>query len=360
MIRISLLFRCGTVFVACSAITAAALAASSFSNSLTGFTGSSTQPDTQAAVAAAGFSFFDTIAPIDFDSTGAIFDPLNFENDGRNYMRTIESDYANVSFVAEITFVAPNIDIQDGYFGVGSGDANLDFFRVPDFGAPFASVQYWGENEVATPTIELYAIDDNVTKDSVLVDPANGLDDGTHRVRLSFDWFRKAADFSFDFDYAGGPFVADITAPSLDVLPLYKSNGWPTEPARIYFGGDEDIVFKDFQVTVNTAPVVYGDLNNNGTITSADWMILRGNLYADAGGSHFDAYFRGDLTADLAVNQADFVAFKILYEDANGAGSFARMLAGVPEPASHALFLSAALALTVSWRRESLRAAVDC
>jgi hypothetical protein len=92
--------------------------------------------------------------------------------------------------------------------------------------------------------------------------------------------------------------------------------------------------------------VIYGDLNNNGTITSADWMILRANQYADISGNSFEqAYFLGDLTADRKNNHADFVAFKVVYEAANGAGSFARMLAGVPEPSALTLVLGAGLAL---------------
>jgi hypothetical protein len=134
-----------------------------------------------------------------------------------------------------------------------------------------------------------------------------------------------------------------VTVPTVSTLDLYTSNGWPSERGQVYFGGDDGSVYKDFQITVSTSPVVYGDLNNNGTITAADWMILRANQYAEVGGSYQDAYFRGDLTADLANDHDDFVAFKTLYEAANGAGSFARMLASIPEPSSLALFLSAML-----------------
>jgi hypothetical protein len=345
--------RIGLLLPSMLALTEAAMAANSFTNSLTGFTGDSTQAATQTAVAAAGFNFSDVAdsnAAVHFNTSGANFDVSNLGNDGRNYMRTVDTDYANTSFVAEVTIVTPDIDNQDAYFGLGSGSANPDFFRTPDFASEFASVMYWGENEVAEPTLEIGKT--NNAQGNFNLTPAPALGNGTHRVRLSYDWFRKTASFTFDLDYAGGEFNADLAPPAVNTLSLYSATGWPTEPGRVFFGGDENVVFKDFQVTVSSTPVVYGDLNNNGTITSADWMILRTNLYADtSGSSHQQAYFLGDLTADLAINHSDFFAFKILYDNVNGAGSFVEMLASVPEPITLALVVPPALMIVLVRRR---------
>jgi hypothetical protein len=330
-------------------------AASDLTNSLTGFTGNSTQPATQAAVSAAGFNFFDidAVAVVAFDASGAKFGDTVVDNDvDRQYMRTNDSDYANRSFVAEITIVTPDIDVQDAYFGFGSGNANADFFRVPDYLTDNASVHYWGENEIATPTIELYATNNGRTVKSVFIDPATGLGNGTHRVRMSYDWFEKKATFAFDLNYAGGAFSADITGAPVDTSLLYGSDGFPTEASRIFFGGDEQVVFKDFSVDVTTPNLIMGDFNMSDTVTSADWAILRDHLHTNVSSLSFeDAYFLGDLTADKAINQTDFVAFKTIFEDLNGSGSFARMLAGVPEPSSLALVSLAAAMAFVRRRR---------
>ena len=113
--------------------------ATSFSNSLTGFTGDSTVPATQAAVAAAGFNFFSTEGldaeftmdpTIVFGPTGANFGSLYGGDNGRNYMRTNDSDYATVNFVAEIT-VESTATAQQVFIGLGSGDTAL--FGVPDW-----------------------------------------------------------------------------------------------------------------------------------------------------------------------------------------------------------------------------------
>src|SRR3972149_2783793 len=96
------------------ALAATAPAASSLSNSLTGFTGDSTQAGTQAALATAGIEFASTAGldlevgndpTVAFDANGATVGSLWAGDGGRNYMRTIESDYAFSSFVAEVTIV---------------------------------------------------------------------------------------------------------------------------------------------------------------------------------------------------------------------------------------------------------------
>jgi len=352
-------------------------AANSFSNSLTGFTGDSTVPATVSAVATAGFNFSDlgvgTTTPPDpstykvkFGAGGATFGDLQPVNAARNYMRTIATDYANTSFVAEVTITTTNVDKQSVYFGLGSGDANNDFFRTPDFQSSAASIMYWGETEIATPTVEVVLNNDTQGGD-VSETPAPGLGNGTQRVRLTYDWFAKTATFAFDFNYAGGPFTADVTSPAASVLPLYTSGtGFPQEPGRIFFGGDSGSaaneiagpVFKDFHVTVSGSSVIFGDFDSSGgAVTAADWAILRSHKEMDVSNlTRQQAYFLGDLTADLKIDHDDFFAFKSLYETAHGTGSFAQMLASVPEPSTLSLLLISCLAIGRGHRRGMFRA----
>jgi hypothetical protein len=319
-----------------------ASAATSLSNSLTGFTGDSSLPATQAAVAAAGFNFSSTDSPVVFDANGAHFGTLVSENAGRDYMRTIQTDYANISFVAEVTLIIPDSDVppfQSGFLGIGPGD--LGFGRWPDWGSEFSSVMvvpelYEGNHFFKT------LINNNNNFSFGENTEVPGLDNGTHRLRMSLDWFAKTFVFSIDFNYGGGPFVTDYSSPVFPMLPLYGADGWPAEPARIYFGGDDGTAFKDFQVTVSGTPIRYGDLNGDTFINSQDWVIFRTNQATNLSSLTLqDAYFRGDLDANRTNDLNDFVAFKNLFDGANGVGSFAAMLASVPEPAAILLILPA-------------------
>lgn len=343
-----------------------ALGAANITNSLKGFTGNSTEATTRNALNAVGLNVASDLGltedppasgmfvdpTILFDTSGATFGGLYTGNGGRSYIRTNDSDYANHSFVAEITFEASFIDFQDIYFGLGAGNiAPAVASYTPDWQTPNSSVMYWGESEIATPDVTVYVNDDGDGPSTYT--PAPLLGDGTHRARLSYDRYKQAATFSFDFNYAGGAFTADTTAPAVNVSRLYGSDGWATEPARIFFGGDDGMVVKDFQVNVTSAAVVLlGDFDNSGTITAADWNVVRSNQHADLSAlSQHAAYLMGDMTGDLANNYVDFVAFKKLYDDTHGAGSFAAMAAGVPEPSTLVLMLSISLFAVPARRR---------
>jgi hypothetical protein len=74
------------------------------------------------------------------------------------------------------------------------------------------------------------------------------------------------------------------------------------------------------------------DLNRDGHMNAADWAIFKtGQGLSFSGMTPAQAYFLGDLNGDLVHDLRDFVKFRNAYEGANGAGSFAQMLA-VPEP----------------------------
>jgi hypothetical protein len=373
-------WRIGMAMLLLALADSTAIAAVSFSNALTGFTGNSTQPATQMAVAGtggAGFTFHSTLGfteepppgdtytypnidpTVVFDSQGAHFGSLLPGFEGRNYMRTVQADYADYSFVAEVSIVTSDIDFQDAYFGMGAGQAS--YFRTPDWISRNASVMYWGETDLfeeGGPMVRTYFTNNtplgNVDPFAIAT-PAPDLASGTNRVRLTYDWLLKTATFSFDLNY-DGTFEADVTGQSVNVLPLYDTPtlvGWPTEPARIFFGGSDGTLFKDFSVSLTSPRMLMGDFDSSGTLTSTDWMILRANQDADLSGITLEeAYFLGDLNLDRRNDHADFQAFKLYFDSVNGDGSFVAMLAGVPEPQSLLLVLWAVL-LPLTGRRGS-------
>lgn len=87
--------------------------------------------------------------------------------------------------------------------------------------------------------------------------------------------------------------------------------------------------------------VALGDLDLNGVVNAADWALQRDGFGANLGSlAPVEALAHGDLNGDLQNNEYDFAIFKAVYEERNGAGSFAAMLQ-VPEPTAAALSLVA-------------------
>jgi hypothetical protein len=101
-------------------------------------------------------------------------------------------------------------------------------------------------------------------------------------------------------------------------------------------------------------PFHRGDLNFDGDVDVDDWTALLGGVYTKlAEMSPAESYAFGDLDGDADSDFADFRLFKSDFDAANGAGAFDSMVARLPEPASAALALAAALVCMTSRQRSS-------
>ena len=116
------------------------------------------------------------------------------------------------------------------------------------------------------------------------------------------------------------------------VLTLgYDGNDSNTDIGIQPYPSDHRSVVVEFDVPGCT---VAGDLNGDCLFNLSDWAKFRGGQHADlAGRSHSQAYLMGDLNGDFRNDHADFALFKAAFESTNGAGSFAAIVIGVPEPA---------------------------
>ena len=212
-----------------------ALAATSISDPLTSFN--------------AGLYSFSGADPIVYDAGGAHFGTGVSGDSGRSYQRTIDGDYATLGFTAEITFSVTS-DEQAVFFGLGTGDPGI--FGTPDWGTQFSSASFWPETANDKVSRFRTANDVNFFGDS----PLAGFDVGTHRMRMTFNPASNLLLGEIDVNYAGGPLVADpvgINFP-IAVSSLFGADGWPSEPSRIFFGGDDGTTFRDLSVQVVPEP----------------------------------------------------------------------------------------------------------
>lgn len=317
-------------------------AATSFSNSLTTFTGDSTLAATQGALNIAGFNFasieglnaeFTADPSVVFDSTGAKFGSLYGGDGGRNYMRTNQSDFATVSFVAEISVtygVGALYSQQQAIFGMGTGDIAL--YGVPDWSTQLASTFVQPEDSSSGDNPRLTTFRTNNDANQWTNHPAPGMGVGTHRLQMTFDATAKTMVYAIDYNYAGGAFTADVTAPVVDlnhiVCPsgcggteadFFGPDGWPTEASSIYFGGDDSSLFSDFSVVVSATPGLDGDFNDDGNVDGRDFL----------------AWQRGESPNELSSGDLT------LWRDNYGTSGLAAVTS-VPEPASLLLLLGIA------------------
>jgi hypothetical protein len=188
--------------------------------------------------------------PVVYDAAGAHFGTGIAGDGGRSYQRTMIRGFANVSFVAEITFETTTDD-QAVFIGLGAGDMAL--FGTPDWSTQFSSASFWAETANDKFVRFRTANDVNTFGDTPVT---GGLDPGTHRFRMTFDKSTAQLLGEIDKNYAGGPFVADAVTSNFPIVTtsLYGPDGWPTEPSRIFFGGDDGATFRDLSINYVPEP----------------------------------------------------------------------------------------------------------
>jgi hypothetical protein len=113
----------------------------------------------------------------------------------------------------------------------------------------------------------------------------------------------------------------------------------------VYGGGG-----RIYRVGIADLSGVYGDFNDDGMITAADWQIFKSHFNQTLSGTPQQVYALGDMNVDLQVNYIDFGLFKTSYEEIHGAGSFAA-LGEVPEPTMWAASLGTVIWLLTRTRR---------
>lgn len=141
----------------------------------------------------------------------------------------------------------------------------------------------------------------------------------------------------------GAPWIKNMVESGDVRMQLLLDDGTILDATVLFVGGSGD-------------PYPRSDLNYDSVITPADWLIYVDGLERDLSSlSPAQAYQKGDLNYDGSNDDLDFLLFRSDYEAANGAGSFAAMLASVPEPSSGLLLLLGGLGWLGAKRRGSCK-----
>lgn len=221
-----------------------AQAASSFMDPLTGYGGDSSQVGTIAALAAGGWDTADQAAGdriVTYDANGAHFGTAILQDAGRNYQRTLDSDYATTNFIAKVTVLQTVVSGDQAFFGLGAGVIGL--WDLPDVDSPNATT-YMSPEENKMDTF----VGDNAVNAWDGVTPAPALTFIRRNVmQMQLDSVAKQVYFQVDSYDPLNNFLGSYSHVR-DVSSLYGANGWPTDPSKIYFGGDDGATFTNFMV----------------------------------------------------------------------------------------------------------------
>lgn len=185
--------------------------------------------------------------------------------------------------------------------------------------------------------------------DSVLdVDVEGGSDRNNLERELEIGKSIREIDFGVNF-YASSGDGDDF----LSHNPPAPSLPWEVRPNWFEFkvldrGSDDIGSFIEVVVARESYAIetgIAGDLNLDGVLDRADWLLFAANTHADLTAyTKTGLYLRGDFNSDGRNNHDDFLKFREWFIDANGANAFAQMLR-VPEPTSLALICFAATGL---------------
>jgi hypothetical protein len=321
-----------------------------------------------------------------------------FEND--NDLGTVHLDFLNASSAsvgtASVVAKAPLDEwvpnAATGLIPSATRTVRVSIFGVPNAGGPdgyMDNVDFRVSSSVYQPTLSI-SVDRNtgtmslsnltggavniksysVTSAYGALDPANAKwksiaenydagSPGPNQVDSLHNWTELTTaaangDLSeADLESAAGALLAANRVVNLGATGTWISS--PTEDLAFYYVSGTQLLRGIVTYAGNAGvPLLEGDLNASGNITSADWIILRTNQHTNMSGlSLAEAYRLGDLTGDKLNNFADFAEFKALYDAANGAGSFLEMVASVPEPTTVLLMLTAGTFVLPVFRRRT-------
>lgn len=241
-----------------------------FTNTLRGFTGTTDDLDVLMEVEKIGLTTGSSNpdSGVAFSASGATFGDGEATS-GRNVLKTIASGYGDVSFEAYATLTFAGVSDLSGFIGMGQGllTGVPDNWGVPELNmagvngvvAQFKDVTA-GDTANINSTLFKF-VGGNPGGDAGGTNLASAVVGGTETIRakLTYDSVAETVQVLIDKNYTGGAFLADqdmgtVSTSLIDTNEVAYSM-WDGAPVRVYVGGGENTIVKDFEIVVTSTPL---------------------------------------------------------------------------------------------------------
>jgi len=276
-----------------------------FTNSLTSFTGTTDDPEVLFQLNKIGLETgsISASARIDFDGDGATYAVSG--QWGRDLLRTIAMgyQYSSLEVYATLTF-SGTFDLS-GFLGIGQGiqTGENGNWGVPEMqleGVNGVVAQFKSPFNYALPNCSLFKLVNtpavwNTNTVELLSDPVDSTE--TIQARLIYDSVSNTVNIAIDKNYAGGPFTVDQdlgTVSTLVTNDLVVTDMFDGAPVRVYVGGGEGTIVKDFGivVTYSQPPQPPFDVQISSVVGGEAVLVWQG-----APGRIYDVQYTSDLNA---------------------------------------------------------------
>jgi hypothetical protein len=244
--------------------------------------------------------YFNDTTAVDPVFPGAKFGQNRTDGNGRNYMRTVATDYFTQDFTAYITVrrpapVSPSTDRRSVFFGLGTGRLNGNGAN-PDDGTNNASAYIELQNGYGNASRKVQSNGSTVAQELGYTGMTT-VSDSSMRLRMQWNSVTRTITYSIDYAYVPGEtFAANQTFPSNVITTQF--NEWAGgDRSSIYFGGDRSVVFTDLVIDVTqpaTPPTPTGltvaGVSDGSVSLSWSAFAIPGTTYSvyrrEASGSH--------------------------------------------------------------------------
>jgi hypothetical protein len=216
-----------------------------------------------------------------FDTVGAHFGTVYAGDEGRNYIRTLETDHASASFDAYIT-VINYTDGQNVFIGMGAGDYGQ--YMCPDW---LNEPTVWAELMEGAVNVLIW----DGTNEDFLKPGGKVPASSTYLMRLSYDVDAQTIIFYTDADNDG---TWDDISKECDVAGIFGEG----DQSRIYVGTDDGGTLINFEVRPANAYMAYNYDPFNGATLVPDDKILSWQVGPDITDALFDVYLGTDPNED--------------------------------------------------------------